>query len=73
MRLKEFEERLQIHDDISFTYFGREYVILGWYKNGPLLCDCLDETRNQQFKDSKDLLDNCYIDGVNIKQLIDEE
>lgn len=72
MKLTEFKQRLHIHDDIPFTYGGREYVILGWYEGGPLLCDCLDETRNQQFKDSKDLLDNCFIDGVNIKQLIDE-
>lgn len=72
MKLVDFKQRLQIKDDIPFSYKGKEYVILGWYNGGPLLCECGNDENAQQFKDYKDLLENCYISGENIKSIIEK-
>lgn len=61
--------RIDFGDDVEFELEGRKYTILGWYENGPLICDIATEACSQ-FSSGEDLINKYLINGHPLKEYI---
>ena len=67
----EFIDDCKIGLDIEFRYGAYGYVVLAWFKGGPLICrQHPHDDIEQQFKDANDMLDNFYIEGKKLRDII---
>ena len=67
----EFIEDCELGLDIEFRYGAYGYTVLAWFEGGPLIGrqHPYDDIE-QQFKDANDMLDNFYIEGKKLRDII---